>query len=145
MDRTPPSGESTDQSRAGAQQTPVILVADDSRVVTELLRRWLQQFGATVLVAADGDTALRLGLEQHFDLAVVDQVMPGRVGAEIVQAWRNAGILAPVIMISAMEDRRMRSDALELGADSYLYKPVTREELLAEVERLLAGEVEAAE
>lgn len=145
MDRTPPSGEPADASRADFPEHPVILVADDSRVVTELLRRWLQQIGATVLIAADGDTALQLGLEQQFDLAVVDQVMPGRVGAEVVQAWRTAGIRAPVIMMSAMEDRRMRADALELGANSYLYKPVTRDELISEIERLLAGEVEAAE
>ncbi len=132
MDPTPPSGEPSVMPTR-----PLILVADDSRVVTELLKRWLQQEGAEVITAADGPSAHQLGLERPINLAIIDQVMPGRVGAEVVQSWRSQGVTAPVIMVSGVEDRRMRADALELGADVYLYKPVSHTELMTEVRRLL--------
>lgn len=132
MDSTPPPGEPS-----VLPSKPLILVADDSRVVTELFKRWLQHEGAEVITSADGPSALQLGLERTIDLAIVDHVMPGLVGAEIVQSWRSAGMTAPVIMVSGIEDRRMRAEALELGADAYLYKPVSSSELMTEVRRLL--------
>jgi len=116
---------------------PVILVADDSRLVTELFKRVLQQHGYRVITTANGTEALEIGLTQHLDLAVMDQVMPGRVGAEVLQAWRAAEIDVPVIMVSAIEEPRMREQALELGASAYLYKPISSDELLAAVDRLL--------
>jgi DNA-binding response OmpR family regulator len=116
---------------------PVILVADDSRLVTTLFQRVLQQHGYRVITTANGTEALEIGLSQHLDLAIMDQVMPGRVGAEVLQAWRSAGIETPVIMVSAIEEPRMRNAAIELGASFYLYKPISSDELLAAVERLL--------
>ncbi|MDH5421907.1 MAG: response regulator [Acidimicrobiia bacterium] len=116
---------------------PVILVADDSRLVTTLFQRVLQQHGYQVITTANGTEALEIGLSRQLDLAIMDQVMPGRVGAEVLQAWRSAGIHTPVIMVSAIEEPRMREAAIELGASFYLYKPISSDELLAAVERLL--------
>lgn len=116
---------------------PVILVADDSRLVTTLFQRVLQQHGYQVITTANGTEALEIGLSQQLDLAIMDQVMPGRVGAEVLQAWRSAGIETPVIMVSAIEEPHMREAAIELGASFYLYKPISSDELLAAVERLL--------
>ena len=116
---------------------PVILVADDSRLVTTLFQRVLQQHGYEVITTAIGTEALEIGLSRQLDLAIMDQVMPGRVGAEVLQAWRSAGIHTPVIMVSAIEEPRMREAAIELGASFYLYKPISSDELLAAVERLL--------
>lgn len=116
---------------------PVILVADDSRLVTTLFQRVLQQHGYQVITTANGTEALEIGLSRELDLAIMDQVMPGRVGAEVLQAWRSAGIHTPVIMVSAIEEPHMRDAAIELGASFYLYKPISSDELLAAVERLL--------
>ncbi len=116
---------------------PVILVADDSRLVTELFKRVLQQRGYRVITTATGTEALEIGLTQDLDLVVMDQVMPGRVGAEVLQAWRAADRNMPVIMVSAIEEPRMREQAIQLGASFYLYKPISSDELLAAVERLL--------
>lgn len=116
---------------------PIILVADDSRLVTTLFQRVLQQHGYQVITTANGTEALEIGLSQDLDLAIMDQVMPGRVGAEVLQAWRSAGVDTPVIMVSAIEEPRMREAALELGASFYLYKPISSDDLLAAVERLL--------
>ena len=116
---------------------PVILVADDSRLVTTLFQRVLQQHGYQVITTANGTEALEIGLNRELDLAIMDQVMPGRVGAEVLQAWRSAGVDTPVIMVSAIEEPRMREAAIELGASFYLYKPISSDELLAAVERLL--------
>lgn len=116
---------------------PIILVADDSRLVTTLFQRVLQQHGYQVITTANGTEALAIGLSQDLDLAIMDQVMPGRVGAEVLQAWRSAGVDTPVIMVSAIEEPRMREAALKLGASFYLYKPISSDALLAAVERLL--------
>ena len=118
-------------------QVPTVLVADDSRLVTALYQRLLQQYGAAVVTLANGSEALAKGLETSFDLAILDQVMPGRVGIEVVQEWRAAGVQTPVIMISAVEDQRTRADALAMGVNAYLFKPISGEVLIDEVRRIL--------
>lgn len=116
---------------------PLILVADDSRLVTELMRRWLHNAGATVLTAADGTTALQMGLDNDLDLALVDHVLPGRVGSEVVQEWRRQGREFAVIMISAIADAETRAESLALGANAYLVKPISVDDLLEEISFVL--------
>jgi len=118
-------------------KAPNVLVADDSRLVTELYRRLLQQYGAAVVTLTNGSDALAKGLETTFDLAILDQVMPGRVGVEVVQEWRAAGIKTPVIIISAVQDSRTRDEALAQGVDAYLFKPISGENLIDEVRKIL--------
>ena len=121
----------------GEHAGPAILVADDSRLVSELYRRLLQQYGAAVVTIANGSEALATGLETRFDLAILDQVMPGRVGVEVVQEWRAAGVTTPVIMVSGVRDERTRAEALAFGVDAYLFKPISGDDLIAEVNRIL--------
>lgn len=116
---------------------PLVLVADDSRLVTELIRRWLQQVGAIVLTASDGNTALQMGLDNDLDLALVDHVLPGRVGSEVVQEWRRQGREFAVIMISAIADAETQVESLALGANAYLAKPISADELLEEISFVL--------
>lgn len=123
---------------------PSILVADDSRLVTELYRRLLQRYGAAVVTIANGSEALASGLANHFDLAILDQVMPGRVGIEVVKEWRAAGVEIPVVMVSGVEDQRTRAEALALGVVAYLFKPVSGEDLIAEVGRVLEASAPAS-
>lgn len=126
------------------QNAPSVLVADDSRLVTELYKRLLQQYGAAVVTLTNGSDALAKGLETKFDLAILDQVMPGRVGVEVVQEWRAAGVETPVIIISAVEDSRTRDEALAQGVHAYLFKPISGDKLIAEVRQILeAGEPRA--
>jgi len=89
------------------------------------------------VVVTDGLEARVAGFGDPFDIAILDQVMPGMVGAEVVQVWRDAGLTVPVVMISAVQDERTRKQALELGANAYLYKPVEREDLIAVINELL--------
>lgn len=89
------------------------------------------------MVVSDGLEARVAGFGDPFDIAVIDQVMPGMVGAEVVQVWRESGLTFPVIMLSAVQDERTRKQAIELGANAYLYKPVERHDLIAVVNDLL--------
>lgn len=109
---------------------PTILVADDSKLVTHLLRRWLSAAGANVIVADDGPSAVSIGMSTPLDLALVDHVLPGMVGSEVVMTWRQADKTFPVIMISAVADEKTRTESLAIGANAYLSKPISHEELL---------------
>lgn len=113
-----------------SRERPLILIADDSRLVRELLRRWLHVAGADVLVAADGEDATAIGLVHDLDVALVDHVLPGRLGAEVIQTWRQSRRRFPIIMISAIADEQTQAESLALGANSYLTKPVSFDELL---------------
>ena len=109
---------------------PLILIADDSQLVRELIRRWLNLAGAEAIVAADGEEATAIGLVRELDVALLDHVLPGRLGSEVIQTWREAHRTFPIIMISAIADEQTQAESLALGANSYLTKPVSFDELL---------------
>jgi two-component system, OmpR family, alkaline phosphatase synthesis response regulator PhoP len=114
-----------------------ILIIEDDRAIALGLRLNLRKDGHEVRMAQDGDTGLSLALEPDVDLIVLDVMLPGRNGYELLKEVRRRGCNASVLMLTA---KGMESDkilGLKLGADDYLSKPFGLGELLARVEALL--------
>ncbi len=112
---------------------PRILVAEDDRVVSTLVTRSLESAGAEVMPAYDGLDAYEAGRGGGIDLALLDQVMPGLLGAEVLHRWNEEGIRLPVIMISGLTDEEDIVACLELGAVDFVRKPFNVKEVLARV------------
>ncbi len=119
-----------------SQPTVRILVADDDRNIAGLVRMYLAKAGYDVTVAADGDETMRLLKEQPFDLAVLDIMMPGQDGLQIVRSIRRRSEL-PVIFLSARSSDIDKVAGLQLGADDYVTKPFNPTELVARVQSVL--------
>lgn len=109
---------------------PLILVADDDRDILELVRIRLERADCATVTARDGDEALRLSRERRPDLCILDVVMPGRSGFEVLSELRRdpATEAIPVILLTATVQER-EQDALRRGADGYLTKPFKPAEL----------------
>lgn len=112
---------------------PNILVVEDERVVSFLLTRSLEAAGYSVTPSDDGLDALQLGLDNDYDLVLLDQRLPGLLGLEILQRWIAAGRTFPVIMVSGIVGEADVIQALELGAVDYVRKPFSVQEVLARV------------
>lgn len=112
---------------------PKILVADDSETITTLLTTALESDGYEVSVATDGHQAFQLGLEAEHDLAILDQLMPGLLGVEVIEKWREAGITTPAIILTGVDDERTAVESLDRGAVDYVRKPFRLPELLARI------------
>lgn len=113
-----------------------ILVVDDEPSITEFVSYNLRKEGHTVEVAADGDTALALALNESFDLIILDIMLPGMDGYEVCRRIR-ARSQVPVLFLSARDTELDKVVGLELGADDYLAKPFGVRELIARVKALL--------
>ncbi len=110
----------------------LILVVDDDRDLVVLLERILVEEGYQVATAYDGSSALTLLDEQKPDLIILDIMMPGINGLEMLNCVRQThGI--PVIMLSAKKDEATLRDAFDAGANDYIRKPFRRLELLARI------------
>ena len=121
-----------------------ILVADDDRNIADLVRMYLSKAGYDVTVASDGDETMRLLKEQAFDLAVLDIMMPGQDGLQIVRSLRRRSEL-PVIFLSARSSDVDKVAGLQLGADDYVTKPFNPTELVARVQSVLRRSRAASE
>jgi two-component system, OmpR family, response regulator MprA len=116
---------------------PHIMVIDDDEKITSLLRRSLAFEGYEVTTAHDGAEGLKqLGLRRA-DLVILDVMMPYIDGWEVCRRLREAGIVSPVLLLTARDDVQDRVKGLDLGADDYLVKPFALEELMARVRALL--------
>lgn len=117
-----------------------ILVADDSRAVREAVARMLAAFGHIVDAAVDGAEAWEMLQEVRYDLVVTDVEMPRMTGLELVARMRAAAKLAalPVLVISSRHGTPHRDKAVQAGASAFLPKPVTRQSIGQEIDRLLA-------
>lgn len=122
-----------------------ILVADDDRKITDMLRRTLAYEGYEVLTATDGVEALSKAREYSPDLIVLDWMMPGIDGIEVARRIRAAD-RTPILMLTARDAVEDRVEGLDIGADDYLVKPFAPDELLARIRALLRrAEVTPAE
>lgn len=114
-----------------------ILVADDSETITTLLTATLQSSGYEVTTAQNGLEAYELGSSGNFDLVIIDQLMPGLLGIEVIKKWREKGIDVAVIMLSGVDDDRTVVESFDTGATDFVRKPFRLPELLARIKQSL--------
>jgi two-component system, OmpR family, copper resistance phosphate regulon response regulator CusR len=114
-----------------------ILVVEDERKMGEYLKQGLVEAGFVVDLARDGPDGLHLGLTGDYDLAILDVMLPGLDGWQILQSMRKAGKDMPVLFLTARDHVEDRVKGLEMGADDYMVKPFAFSELLARVRTLL--------
>lgn len=114
-----------------------ILVIEDSRQMTELFRRLLGAHGYAVQSTRDGEEGLRAALDERPDLVILDLGLPRRDGLEIAQELRRRDFHAPLLIVTARGQVADRVSGLDAGADDYLAKPFSADELLARVRALL--------
>jgi len=114
-----------------------ILVVEDDRTLRQALTFNLTREGYEVRVAVDGEQALATARDPSLDLILLDIMLPGMSGLEVLRVIRGEGIATPVIVLSAKGDEIDRVVGLKVGADDYVAKPFSRPELLARIEAVL--------
>ncbi|MGY4103878.1 response regulator transcription factor [Nocardia sp. R16R-3T] len=114
-----------------------VLVVDDEIRLAETLRRGLSSKGFVVEVAHDGVVGLELAATGDFDVLVLDIMLPGKHGYQIVRELRERRIWTPVLMLSAKDGEYDQADAFDLGADDYLTKPFSFVILIARLRALV--------
>ena len=114
-----------------------ILVVEDEPKTGDYLKQGLSEAGFVVDLARNGLDGLHLALSEAYDLAILDVMLPGIDGWQILQGVRRAGKEMPVMFLTARGQVDDRVRGLELGADDYLVKPFAFAELLARVRTLL--------
>ena len=114
----------------------ILIVEDDSRIA-DFLQRGLRAEGYFCLVASDGETGLSLASDGEFDLILLDLMLPKIHGHEVCQQLRMKQINTPLIMLSAMDSMNDVIAGLRMGADDYMTKPFSFEELLARIETVM--------
>jgi DNA-binding response OmpR family regulator len=120
---------------------PVLLVADDDEDILTLVQLRLTRSGYDVVVARDGEEALRLAREKQPDLAVLDCMMPKASGIEVLRAIRADARTSdiPVILLTARASEADIQEGLAAGADDYIAKPFSPQELAARIQVILAA------
>ena len=114
-----------------------ILIVEDNPRIAGFLQKGLREEGYVVDTAADGDAAYARATSQGFDAAVVDVMIPGRSGLELVRDLRAAGVALPVLLLTARDRTEDKVQGLDSGADDYLTKPFEFSELTARLRALL--------
>ncbi len=115
---------------------PHILVVDDDREIRDLLARFLERHRFRVTAVRDGREARRAWPIGHFQLVVLDLMLPGESGLDLARWMRSQGDV-PIVMLTAMGEETDRIIGLELGADDYVPKPFNPRELLARMRAVL--------
>ena len=116
-----------------------ILIAEDDPDIADLVAHYLQKSGWETHVATSGDKALAYARAHHVDLVILDLMLPGMDGLDICRALRadRAKASVPIIMLTAKADERARVAGLETGADDYVSKPFSPNELVARIRALM--------
>ena len=114
-----------------------ILLIEDEEILREQLAKVITDAGFIVETASDGQQGLFQGREYPFDLAVVDLGLPKLSGIEVIKGWRAKGRDFPVLILTARGQWQEKVEGLEAGADDYMVKPFSQEELLARIRALL--------
>jgi DNA-binding response OmpR family regulator len=122
-----------------------ILVVEDDKKLASFVTKGLKQVGYAVDLAHNGDDGLHMGLNNSYDAAVVDIMLPGLDGLSLIERWRAQKVKAPVIFLSAKRTVDDRIKGLQAGGDDYLTKPFSFSELLARVQALIRRATQTAE
>jgi DNA-binding response OmpR family regulator len=114
----------------------LVLIADDDPDIRMLVRLRLERSGYAVVAASTGLEALELAAESHPDLAILDVSMPGLTGIEVTKALRERNATLPVILLTAHAQESDVTEGALAGADAYVTKPFSPQELESRVRAL---------
>ena len=114
-----------------------ILVVEDERKIADALKKGLEAVGYQVTTAASGEDGFFCLTTEEYDLMLLDLMLPGRDGIEILQTIRKKGITTPILLLTGRDTVEDRVLGLDNGADDYLVKPFAFPELLARIRLLL--------
>jgi DNA-binding response OmpR family regulator len=114
-----------------------ILVVEDDMVIANLLQRALREESYAVDVAHDGIEGEWLASENPYDLIILDVMIPRKDGFAVLNSLRSSGIVSPVLMLTARDEVKDKVTGLDGGADDYMTKPFSLDELLARTRSLL--------
>ncbi|MFN3872360.1 MAG: response regulator transcription factor [Ignavibacterium sp.] len=110
-----------------------ILIAEDEQQIAESLKKNFRDEGYNAMIACDGEMALKLMDEIEFDLLLLDWRMPKLSGLDVCKALREKGSQVPIILLTALGDLSNKVEAFNAGADDYITKPFTFDEVLARI------------
>lgn len=110
----------------------ILIVEDDERTAA-LLKRGLEREGHVTSVAADGSEGLDFALSHPFDVVILDVMLPKLTGFDVARTLRQRGCRTPILMLTAKDAPRDVVNGLDIGADDYLTKPFSFDELLARI------------
>ena len=114
-----------------------ILIVEDEPKVASFIRRALEEESYAVDVCSDGIQGRDLASEVDYDLIILDLMLPGLPGIDVLKAVRDAKVVTPILILTARSKVDQRVKGLDAGADDYLTKPFAIEELIARVRALL--------
>lgn len=114
-----------------------ILVVEDDQKILGALKRGLERQSYAVDIADNGDDGLAMATTEPYDLIVLDRMMPGLDGLQVLKSLRESSIQTPVLLLTAKDKVLDRAEGLNAGADDYLVKPFAFVELIARVRALL--------
>lgn len=122
-----------------------ILLVEDDRKIAGFIEKGLREAGFIVDTRYDGTDGLELGLQDIFDAAVVDIMLPGIDGLQLIEKLRQANIHTPVLILSARQSVDDRIQGLQRGGDDYMIKPFSFSELLARIQALIRRDKKSAQ
>lgn len=122
-----------------------ILIVEDEERIASFIAKGLKAAGFTPTITGSGAEAIRFGLTGEFDLIILDVGLPDVDGFEVLDELRGQGVAAPIIMLTARSSVVDRVAGLESGADDYMSKPFSYEELLARIRLRLRDSIPAAQ
>jgi len=122
-----------------------VLVVEDDKKIAAFISKGLKEAGFAVDTVGDGEDALHEGLGNHYDVAVVDLMLPKLDGLSVIERWRSQKMKTPVLILSAKRSVDDRVKGLQAGGDDYVTKPFAFSELLARVQALIRRSTQASE
>ena len=114
-----------------------LLIVEDNKEISDFLKRSLENECFAVDVASDGEKGYFLALTNDYDLIILDYILPKKDGRQVCEEIRKAGKTIPILVLSVRSEIPTKVDILNIGADDYLTKPYSFEELLARIKALL--------
>lgn len=114
-----------------------VLVIEDEKKVAAFIKRGLEQESYAVDIAHDGNTGMDYATSNSYDTIILDIMLPGKSGLEVLKEIKEKGVATPVLLLTARDSVEDRVTGLDGGADDYLTKPFAFEELLARIRVLM--------
>jgi len=122
-----------------------VLVVEDDKKIAAFISKGLKEAGFAVDTVNDGEDALHEGLSNHYDVAVVDLMLPKLDGLSVIERWRSQKVKTPVLILSAKRSVDDRVKGLQAGGDDYVTKPFAFSELLARIQALIRRSTQTVE